>query len=81
MRIENSGIPYTYLTIIIGKAHDKPSWNTMYKCNLIYIYIVHTYETLRQEWIRKFQMQIYLQLNTLVYVKSTSPLKKAADFM
>ena len=25
---------YIYLTIIIGNAHDKPSWNTMYKCNL-----------------------------------------------
>ena len=39
MRIENSGIPCTYnLTIIVGKAHDKPSWNTMYKCNYIYLY-------------------------------------------
>ena len=34
-------------------------------------------ETLRREWIRK----ISIQLNTLVYVKNTSPLKKSTDFM
>ena len=38
-------------------------------------------ETLRREWIRKFQIQISIQLNTHVYVKNTSPLKKSADFM
>ena len=38
-------VVYIYLTIIIGKALDKRSWITMYKCNFIYIYIVHKYST------------------------------------
>ena len=45
MRIENSGIPYTYnLTIIIGNAHTNrhgtPCTNA-----ITFIYIVHTYST------------------------------------
>ena len=39
MRIENSGIPYTYnLTIIIGNAHTNRHGTPLYKCNYIYLY-------------------------------------------
>ena len=38
-------------------------------------------ETWRREWSQKIKVQISIQLNTLVYVKNTSPLKMSADFM
>ena len=44
MRIENSGILYIYLTIIIGNAHTNRHGTSCTNA-ITFIYIVHKYST------------------------------------